>query len=121
MNTATITRRNVANATPIITIIRDAGRLAVFATADDFVENNIRHVVNRRMKWNDFAEPFVRVAVEELAKQISGDSQLRSTEVLNCIEDVIDLVRDAANRRKAWNSVEQFILMATERLIRAAS
>ena len=123
MNTATKTLDNVIDVSPVISITREAtnGRVAVFATADYFIDANIRHVVNRRMRWNGFADKFVRADFEARAAMVTNDSAVRSSTILAYIEDAVDLVRDAANRRKAWNLVETTILLATERLIRACS
>lgn len=117
MTTATQTLRNVASLLPVIDIRRSMGAVLVMDTATQFVNDNLRHLVNRRMRWSS-CETFVRAALRLLAATVNRVAT--SAEIEAAIEDAVDCVRDAANRRRSWTAVEQSITHTVERVIRGA-
>lgn len=119
MSTAVQTRNNVATNSPIINIERDVhGRALYIPTASNFTNDNLRHIVNRRMRWSS-SEQFVRQALVMLASSVNNRA-LGNASINPFINRVVDLVRDAANRRRAWVTVNDSIEGAVRDLIQAA-
>lgn len=115
MTTASITARNVALMNPVVSISRSAsGEIMSHTTATEFVDSNFRHLINRRMKNT---APFVFLALGTLVREIVG--QKTGDSIYREMAEVEDLVRRAANRRKAWSDVSFDIVNAVEDLILA--
>lgn len=122
--TARETAANVRTLSPVIKIVRfsllaypnKGNSIDSLSTAVVFTDTNLRHIVNRRMKWSD-VEGFVRVALVQLVFAIVGERT--NIETTRGIDETVDLVRDAANRRRSWSSVENKILTSVADLIRA--
>lgn len=118
MTTATQTRNAVANNAPVINVARSTAGVNVAETATMFTNDNLRHIVNRRMRWSS-TEQFVRQALHSLAGEVNnralGNSSMRPT-----MNVVVDRVRDAANRRRAWATVNDVIEGAVRDVIDAA-
>jgi 5-carboxymethyl-2-hydroxymuconate isomerase len=122
MTTASLTRNNVTNNTPVVHITRRNGNeINAMTTACDFCRSNIRHVVNRRMRWST-TENFVRNAFVALVLEVRKDRVERMTKELSKdIGALVDQVRIAANRRKGYYTVASTIEGFTAALIDKAS
>lgn len=119
MSTAVQTRNNVATNSPIINVARTlTGAVVPEITAIGFTGANLRHIVNRRMRWSS-TEQFVRQALVMLASAVNNRA-LGNASITPALNRVVDLVRDAANRRRAWVTVNDTITGAVKDLIEAA-
>jgi hypothetical protein len=119
MTSAEQTYLRVARSEPAIEIARfNDGTIAAFGTSTKFVEANFRHIVNRRMRWSD-VELFVRQALHQLTGEVNTFA-LGHASLVPLMEDVVDVVRDAANRRRAWATVEGRLNNVVVTLIDAA-
>jgi len=113
MTTASQTAINVQSMSPVIDVISNDGRL----TAERFVNNNLRHLVNRRMKWT-LVEDFVRASLRSLQFATSG---VISGESVNlAIEFAIEATRTCLNRRWSWQEAQPVLIEAVLDIIRAA-
>lgn len=116
--TASKTRENVRLLTPHIQVLYNLqGEIDVAKTAERFVEANYRHVVNRRLQWSA-TEQFVRMALSDLLSTAFESYQgINSDGLRDARENMVNLVRTAANRRKAWTLVSTDIVHAVMVLI----
>jgi len=113
MTTASQTAINVQSMAPVIDVTSNDPR----TTAERFVNNNLRHLVNRRMKWSTTQE-FVLTSLQALqfatSGVISGDSVTRA------IEYALENVRICMNRRWSWWDAQPVLIEAVLDIIRAA-
>ena len=113
MTTAIQTKFNVLAMAPVIDIRKNDSRL----TAETFVNNNIRHIVTRRMKWTT-TEDFVLASLRALQFATSG--VITGDSVTRAIEYAMDTIRDAVNRRRTWSAVRDLLVSDVEDIILAA-
>ncbi len=119
MTTASLTEQNISNLTPIATICRRTdGSIAGRLTAVGFSSENFRHLINRRFRWSDSAE-FVAEAIARLIREVNPRAAT-NTSMTPFIENLTDIVRTAANRRRSFNKVYEGLVGSVERLIYAA-
>jgi len=120
LTTARQTATNVRNLTPITTVSRNQfGAVIVDLTAENFVDRNLKHIVNRRMKWSETA-PFVNAACVELLFNIAGRRSNSLMASSMAMFELFDLVRVASNRRWSWKDARQVLVNNTRDLIQAA-
>jgi hypothetical protein len=113
MTTAIETTRNVKSFFFIIDVRSNNPR----TTAELFVDNNIRHLVTRRMKWTE-VELFVTTALLALVTATSGN--ITGASVDNAVEFATETIRDALNRRRTWNDYREFVITDVMDVIAAA-
>ena len=121
MNTASTTANNVAAMTPVIAVERFSNApsdVDVSKTAIQFASANFRHLINRRMRWSE-CEAFVREAIQQLTVQVNRRA-LGNRSLTAPVEQLVDTVRRAANRRRSYYLVFDVLRAATEAVINAA-
>lgn len=129
MTTASLTANNVAAMTPVIEIHRIGGALGtldVSTTAINFANANFRHLINRRMRWSE-CEAFVREAIQQLTVKVNsralGNRSMATTgnrSMATTVDELVNTVRRAANRRRSYYLVFDVLRAATEAVIYAA-
>lgn len=109
MTTASETRSIIASLSPVIDVRRNDPQL----TAELFVENNIRHIVNRRMRWTD-VQGFVQLSLRALIHATAGTINMTSINV------AFQTIKDAVNRRRTWFNVQPWIVEDVKHMILAS-
>jgi hypothetical protein len=113
MTTATQTKFNVLAMAPVIDVTSNDSR----TTAERFVDNNLRHIVNRRMKWTEVPE-FVLTSLQALQFATSG--VISGTSVYLAIDDAFETIRVCTNRRWSWQEAQPVLIKAIMDVIEAA-
>lgn len=113
MTTATQTKFNVQSMAPVIDVTSNDSR----TTAERFVNNNLRHLVNRRMKWST-VEEFVLTSLQALQFATSG--VISGESVTIAIDDAFHTIRVCSNRRWSWQEAQPVLIEAVLDIIRAA-
>jgi len=113
MTTASQTAINVQSMAPVIDVTSNDSR----TTAERFVNNNLRHLVNRRMKWSTTQE-FVLTSLQALQFATSG--VISGESVTLAIEDAFERIRVCTNRRWSWQEAQPVLIEAVLDVIRAA-
>ena len=118
MTTASLTTDRIDMLNPEILVVRVLGKVQAATTASQFAEANFLHIINRRMVWSD-VENFVRTALRLLANEVNVRSN-NNASMRETTEDVVDIVRRAANRRRSYNLVQQELIASVEAFILAS-
>lgn len=119
MTTAVQTTNNVATNSPVIEIQRRSDNsVRPVGTATAFANDNLKHLINRRLRWSS-SEQFVRQALHMLVAG-ANSAALGNSSLTAHIDSVVDVVRDAANRRRSFCLVEVKLVGAIAALIEAA-
>ena len=113
MTTAAETVSNIIARSPVIDVRRNCPEL----TAAMFVDNNFKHIVNRRLVWS-IAQDFVNQSLQSLVRATNGG--ITSDSVRWAIEITHENVRDSVNRRRKWSEVRPSIVSDVLDVIRAA-
>ena len=118
MTTAAETVRNILSLSPVIDRRETSlGTLIPLYTATEFVDNNFKHIVNRRLIWSK-VEKFVHSSLELLARSISGN--ITGLSVDFAVEYSYQSVRICLNRRWSWTEARPVLIEAVQDVILAA-
>jgi hypothetical protein len=122
MTTALTTATSIATISPVVRVTRaPLGGVNRQLTAVDFVNDNLRHIINRRMRWS-LCERFVRVALGRLVEAVNPAASGGPANLAIGIaaDAVVDTTRRAVNRRLTMKGVGEALCAQVFDLIRAA-